>query len=251
MTLCISFFSCTNLLYIYKMGMKSLFVQLDNSVVIAFITDHTAKSGILQILTKNQRIHVLHAVIFHLQNIKKEINALYSLKIFCPWKEEECHSDINKDIRYQCSSSVCWRTCWRNAELQFCQLPCLNNIWKWNKIRSGEWTYQLTVTEWQLKNIETYWQFDSQTFCTQMNSIPWAYSLALQVFQHLIWVVYLQHVLFLWAAEDPADDVMYFDWDRIGADDGSHLNLVHDRLGGHNNGSKNLWQTLTEIIIWT
>lgn len=36
------------------MGMKSLFVQLDNSVVIAFITDHTAKSGILQVLTKNQ-----------------------------------------------------------------------------------------------------------------------------------------------------------------------------------------------------
>lgn len=34
------------------MGMKSLFVQLNNSVVIAFITDHTAKSGILQILTK-------------------------------------------------------------------------------------------------------------------------------------------------------------------------------------------------------
>lgn len=36
------------------MGMKSLFVQLDNCVVIAFITDHTAKSGILQVLTKNQ-----------------------------------------------------------------------------------------------------------------------------------------------------------------------------------------------------
>lgn len=36
------------------MGMKSLFVQLDNSVVIAFITYHTAKSGILQVLTKNQ-----------------------------------------------------------------------------------------------------------------------------------------------------------------------------------------------------
>lgn len=51
---CINLFSCTNLLYIYKMGMKSLFVQLDNSVVIAFITDHTAKSGILQVLTKNQ-----------------------------------------------------------------------------------------------------------------------------------------------------------------------------------------------------
>lgn len=84
-----------------------------------------------------------------------------------------------------------------------------------------------------------------------MNSIPWAYSLTLQVFQHLIWVVYLQHVLFLWAAEDPADNVMNFDRDRIGADDGSHLHLVHDRLGGHNNGSENLWQTLTEIIIWT
>lgn len=88
MTLCISFFSCTNLLYIYKMGMKSLFVQLDNSVVIAFITDHTAKSGILQVLTNNQWIHVLHAVIFHLQNIKKEINALYSLKKFCKKRGE-------------------------------------------------------------------------------------------------------------------------------------------------------------------
>lgn len=151
MTLCISFFSCTNLLYIYKMGMKSLFVQLDNSVVIAFITDHTAKSGILQILTKNQRIHVLHAVIFHLQNIKKEINALYSLKIFCPWKEEKCHSDSNKDIRYQCSSSVCWRTCWRNAGLQFCQLPCLNNIWKWNKIKSGERTSKPTSDKLTVK----------------------------------------------------------------------------------------------------
>lgn len=84
-----------------------------------------------------------------------------------------------------------------------------------------------------------------------MNSIPWAYSLTLQVFQYLIWVVYLQHILFLWAAEDPADNVMNFDRDRIGADDGSHLNLVHDRLGGHNNSSENLWQTLTEIIIWT
>lgn len=83
---CISLFSCTNLLYIYKMGMKSLFVQLNNSVVIAFITDHTAKSGILQILTKNQRIHVLHAVIFHLQNIIKEIHASDSLKKFCQKK---------------------------------------------------------------------------------------------------------------------------------------------------------------------
>lgn len=235
------------------MGMKSLFVQLNNSVVIAFITDYTAKSGILQILTKNQRIHVLHAVIFHLQNIKKEINALYSLKIFCPWKEEECHSDINKDIRYQCSSSVCWRTCWRNAGLQFCQLPCLNNIWKWNKIKSGERTSKLTSNKLTVKgkrNALTILQ-TSQTFYTEIDSIPWAYSLTLQVFQHLIWVVNLQHILLLWAAEDPADNVMYFDWDRIGADDGSNLHLVHHRLGGHNNGSENLWQTLTEIIIWT
>lgn len=69
------------------MGMKSLFVQLNNSVVIAFITDHTAKSGILQILTKNQRIHVLHAVIFHLQNIIKEIHASDSLKKFSQKKK--------------------------------------------------------------------------------------------------------------------------------------------------------------------
>lgn len=94
------------------------------------------------------------------------------------------------------------------------------------------------------------WQ-TSQTSHTQIKNIPWAYSLTLQVFQHLIWVVYLQHILFLWAAEDPADNVMNFDRDRIGADDGSHLHLVHNRLGGHNNSSENLWQTLTEIIIWT
>lgn len=80
--------------------------------------------------------------------------------IFLPKKgKKKRHSDSNKDIRFQYSFFVCWRTCWRNAELQFCQLPCSNNIWKWNKIKSGKKLLNWQVTSWQWKEREMYWQF--------------------------------------------------------------------------------------------
>lgn len=77
------------------MGMKSLFVQLDNSIVIAFITDHTAKSGILQVLTKNQEFMYYMLIESHNSPPPKKK------------KERKGHSDSNMDIHYQYSSSVC------------------------------------------------------------------------------------------------------------------------------------------------
>ena len=77
--------------------------------------------------------------------------------------------------------------------------------------------------------------------------LPWTDSLGLLAFHHLVGVFDLHHILLLGAAEDPADNVVNFDRERVRTNNRTDINLMHHWLCGHHHGSKDLRQSLTEM----